>query len=390
MDKTHLHIFQEWIPGGSVACLLSKFGPFSLQVIRSYLRQTLSGLIYLHDNDIMHRDIKGSNILVNDDGVVKLADFGASKKLANLHENLMMSLTVRGTPYFMAPEVFEEKYSAKADIWGVGCVAFQMATGNPPWKDKGFTNPISLFNHIQKHEGPPTMDFASDEQLSNQDKKVRQLFDAFVRTCFQKDPSVRPTARELLDDPFFIEMHEEGDDDERTHYRGLFSPGNETITSWDSARSPEMPSQAANTPSPQHVPSPSSQSHSRSKSVIQWKSSFLSPPRPKRNTERSSPSPLRASPQAVSPKPDSSEWPDWARSQLKRKSLLEKSPSSRRNEPNISELMGSLALSEDTASVSQNPFRRTSQGRTSTIGSTGNSNLVGLHFLDKSNSTYEL
>eukprot|EP00532_Pseudo-nitzschia_australis_P004032 CAMPEP_0168201928 /NCGR_PEP_ID=MMETSP0139_2-20121125/23993_1 /TAXON_ID=44445 /ORGANISM="Pseudo-nitzschia australis, Strain 10249 10 AB" /LENGTH=125 /DNA_ID=CAMNT_0008127567 /DNA_START=83 /DNA_END=460 /DNA_ORIENTATION=- len=92
----------------------------------------------------MHRDIKGSNILVNNEGVVKLADFGASKKLKNLAADMMMSLTVRGTPYFMAPEVFEEKYSAKADIWGIGCVAFQMATAKPPWKELGFTNPISL------------------------------------------------------------------------------------------------------------------------------------------------------------------------------------------------------------------------------------------------------
>ena len=98
-DKKRLHIFQEWVPAGSVATMLNKFGPFGLCVIRRYLSQTLSGLAYLHENNIMHRDIKGSNILVNDEGIVKLADFGASKKLAEFQYDLMMSLTVRGSKY---------------------------------------------------------------------------------------------------------------------------------------------------------------------------------------------------------------------------------------------------------------------------------------------------
>ena len=96
-NKKSLHIFQEWVPAGSVASMLRKFGPFGLCVIRRYLSQTLSGLAYLHENNIMHRDIKGSNILVNDEGIVKLADFGASKKLANFQYDLMMSMTVRGS-----------------------------------------------------------------------------------------------------------------------------------------------------------------------------------------------------------------------------------------------------------------------------------------------------
>lgn len=132
MDTNNMRIFQEWVPGGSVASMLSHFGAFPLQVIQRYLSQTLAGLQYLHENNIIHRDIKGSNILVNDEGVVKLADFGASKKLSNLKGDMMMSLTVRGTPYFMAPEVFEERYTSKADIWGIGCVAYQMITASPP------------------------------------------------------------------------------------------------------------------------------------------------------------------------------------------------------------------------------------------------------------------
>jgi len=76
-----LNIFQEWVPGGSIATLLSKMGAFSVPVVRSYLRQVLLGLEYLHGHRIIHRDIKGGNILVDNSGTVKLADFGASKKM---------------------------------------------------------------------------------------------------------------------------------------------------------------------------------------------------------------------------------------------------------------------------------------------------------------------
>ena len=389
MDQTYLHIFQEWVPGGSVASLLSRFGPFSMEVIRSYLSQTLAGLAYLHENNIMHRDMKGSNLLVNDEGTVKLADFGASKKLANLQENMMMSLTVRGTPYFMAPEVFEEKYSAKADIWGVGCVAFQMATASPPWKDKGFTNPISLFNFIKKHEGPPPMVIREEEPSSNKDKRLLRLLEDLVEKCFQHNPDMRPTVHELQEEMFFFaEMQDEADDE--SHYRGLFSPGSETIAFFENTRSPGMPSHATNVASPQKISNVSAQP-ARSKSVIQWKTSFLSPPRQKRNSEVTSPSPIRPSPQTVASRQDSSEWPEWARDELKKQNLFGKSPGPRQPEQSLSELMGSLALSEDSNASGQNPFRSSaSRGRTSTIGTTANSNLIGLKILDKSPSTFEI
>ena len=72
VQKNRIFIFQEWIPGGSVAALLHKFGPFSIRVIKTYLSQILNGLDYLHSCRILHRDIKGGNVLINDDGVVKV------------------------------------------------------------------------------------------------------------------------------------------------------------------------------------------------------------------------------------------------------------------------------------------------------------------------------
>jgi len=348
MDDEYLHIFQEWVPGGSVASLLSKFGAFSIEVIQSYISQTLEGLNYLHDNNIMHRDIKGSNILVNDEGVVKLADFGASKKLKNLASNMMMSMTVRGTPYFMAPEVFEEKYSAKADIWGIGCVVFQMVTASPPWKGLGFTNPISLFNHIKKHKGSPPMEHPEKESFSKRDESLWVLLEQFVDKCFEQDPSKRPSVQELLNDPFITATSH--DDDESTDYRGLFSPGAESKTLF----------------SPKKL---SSSSKRRSKSSVSREATLLclSPPQTKSNrslTKTQTP-PAKATAHK-SPSPDTSGWPAWAKTQLHKES----------KDTKISQLLDSLALSEDSSDVVG--------GRRSSA-----TNLVGLNFLEStgSNST---
>ena len=97
MDAKYLHIFQEWVPGGSITGMLCKFGPFPVSVVRNYLAQILEGLAYLHSQNVMHRDLKGSNVLINDHGIVKLADFGASKRIESLQSDMMMSLTMRGS-----------------------------------------------------------------------------------------------------------------------------------------------------------------------------------------------------------------------------------------------------------------------------------------------------
>ena len=195
-----LNIFQEWVPGGSVSSLLKRFGPFSIDIIKTYVQQILRGLAYLHSHGIIHRDIKGGNILVSNDGSVKLADFGASKKIEALGSESgdRMEMTMRGTPYFMAPEVFDEKYGRKADIWSVGGVIYQMVTGSPPWKRLGFKNPLGLIRHITNHSGPPEL-----PPLKHCNRGDRILLDAILCKCFENDPSNRPLASELLLDSFF-------------------------------------------------------------------------------------------------------------------------------------------------------------------------------------------
>ena len=195
-DQTHstLSIFQEWVPGGSVSSLLRKFGAFPLPVIRKYLHQICTGLAYLHDNGIIHRDIKGSNILVTDEGVCKLADFGNSRRMGSDMEE---SLSMRGTPYFMAPEAFEGQCGMKSDIWSFGGVAVQMCSGIPPFKKSGVRNLNELISLLKESDGPPSLPENTDTVLHD-----------LVRVCFERNPSQRPSAKDLFLHPFFSDADE--------------------------------------------------------------------------------------------------------------------------------------------------------------------------------------
>jgi len=136
LDGGVVNIFMEYVPGGSIASILSRFGCLGEPVFSRYTKQLLSGVSYLHSNNVIHRDIKGGNILVMPSGVLKLIDFGCAKRL---YMNLSMSKSnilrsMKGTPYWMAPEVIQETgHGRKSDIWSVGCTVFEMATGKPPW-----------------------------------------------------------------------------------------------------------------------------------------------------------------------------------------------------------------------------------------------------------------
>lgn len=191
----NLYIFQEWVPGGSVADLLTQFGPFSLGVVCEYTRQILLGLEYLHGNGIIHRDIKGGNILVDSNRTVKLADFGASTKLTAFNQT-QVTTTVKGTPYFMAPEVLSSsRYGRKGDIWAVGCTMIQMLTGDPPWKDRNLKGLVQLHLLLNSWEnGPPPYNC----EITPEARECLEM-------CFQKIDTDRPTASELLSCKFLQE-----------------------------------------------------------------------------------------------------------------------------------------------------------------------------------------
>ncbi|KAI9225401.1 MAG: kinase-like domain-containing protein, partial [Piptocephalis tieghemiana] len=185
----HVNLFMEYVAGGTLSSLLGKHGAFSLPVIRSFTRQVASGIAYLHDRSILHRDIKGANILINEEGVCKISDFGISKKseyaMAYGHQ---AHLSMQGSTFWMAPEVVRRAgYSAKVDIWSLGCVILEMAAGQRPWMS---LNEVASMYRLGQGLAPPIPDRITSVE-------VREA----LSHCFAKEPDDRPTAHEILELP---------------------------------------------------------------------------------------------------------------------------------------------------------------------------------------------
>ncbi|XP_058086344.1 MAP3K epsilon protein kinase 1-like isoform X2 [Magnolia sinica] len=185
--KTHLHIILEYVENGSLANIIkpTKFGPFPEQLVAFYIAQVLEGLVYLHEQGVIHRDIKGANILTTKEGLVKLADFGVATKLTEADVN---TYSVVGTPYWMAPEVIEMSgVCAASDIWSVGCTVIELLTCVPPYYD---LQPMPALFRIVQDEHPPLPDGISSGMTD------------FLCQCFKKDAMQRPDARTLLLHPW--------------------------------------------------------------------------------------------------------------------------------------------------------------------------------------------
>ncbi|XP_051998544.1 mitogen-activated protein kinase kinase kinase 19 [Xyrauchen texanus] len=184
-------IFMEYVPGGSISSILNRFGPLPEKVFAFYTQQILEGVAYLHANRVIHRDLKGNNIMLMATGVVKLIDFGCARRLNCLTGSKSDILkSVHGTPYWMAPEVISETgHGRKSDIWSIGCTVFEMATGKPPLAH--MTKIAALF-YIGARKG--LMPSLSDNFSTHAN--------GFVQACLTRDPTQRPSAEELLRHPF--------------------------------------------------------------------------------------------------------------------------------------------------------------------------------------------
>lgn len=190
----HLNIFLEYVPGGSVQTMLNSYGALREPLIRSFVRQIVTGLAYLHQREIIHRDIKGANILVDNKGVIKISDFGISKKIEvsnilNGAGNNKNRPSLQGSVFWMAPEVVKQtSYTRKADIWSLGCLVVEMMTGNHPFPD------CSQLQAIFKIGGakisPSVPEHASPEAKT------------FLSQTFEVEHVKRPSADELLFSPF--------------------------------------------------------------------------------------------------------------------------------------------------------------------------------------------
>ena len=188
-------ILLEYVPGGSIASMLKQFGKFATPIVREYSRQILNGLEYLHSNNIIHRDIKGANLLVTDQGIVKLADFGCSVKFDGMDSMRQRGKEkLLGSVPWMAPEAIrfaEEHVGRKSDIWSVGCVTIEMSTGSRPWKL--YTNHLALMFFVATSDTVPTFPESASASCTS-----------FLESCLKRNPDDRKTAEELLETEAFV------------------------------------------------------------------------------------------------------------------------------------------------------------------------------------------
>jgi mitogen-activated protein kinase kinase kinase len=224
VHRDKVYIFMEYCSGGSLASLLEHGRIEDETFIMVYALQLLEGLAYLHQAGIIHRDIKPENILLDHNGVIKYVDFGAAKIIARQGKTVANTdvfannagpkdgmggkepharknqKTMTGTPMYMSPEVIRGDASSlverqgAVDIWSLGCVILEMATGRRPWSS--LDNEWAIMYNIAQGNQPQ---LPSRDQLSD-------MGTDFLRRCFERDPERRPTAAELLQHEWIVSI----------------------------------------------------------------------------------------------------------------------------------------------------------------------------------------
>ena len=183
-NSDSVSLFMEFMKGGSIYNLISKQGALCEKEVSKYCQQILEGIAYLHDSGIVHRDLKCANILLDDYGNCKLADFGISKYAENIR-SMSGCGTYCGTPYWMSPEIISgQKYGWKTDIWSFGCTVLEMHNGKPPYRE--MERQAALFKIGTEDLNPSFPAHTSDHCKE------------FIKHCLRREPEFRPSAKDLL------------------------------------------------------------------------------------------------------------------------------------------------------------------------------------------------
>ena len=189
-----LNIVMEYADNGDMSQKIKynlKHGLFFREnIIWNYLIQTLEGLHYIHENNIIHRDLKSANIFLMQDGTIKIGDLNVSK-IAKIG----MAYTQTGTPYYASPEIWQDKpYDFKSDIWSLGCILYELCQLKPPFRGTSLKN---LCFNIQRGVYEPIMNYYSQE--------LRIIIDLMLKT----DPNMRPTTGQILKSKIVLDKKRE-------------------------------------------------------------------------------------------------------------------------------------------------------------------------------------
>ena len=195
IKKNIIWIVLEFCEGGSLLDIMRITNEYYTEKeIASIIKMVLKGLQFLHAQKKIHRDIKAGNILLTDEGVAKLGDFGVSAQLTN---SISKKISKIGTPYWMSPEVISQKsYDSKCDIWSLGITCIELAEGEPPYSE------VRTFLVMKKILNNPPKGLTKPELWSKD-------FNNFVQKCLITDPEQRPTATQLLNHDF-IKNNDQG------------------------------------------------------------------------------------------------------------------------------------------------------------------------------------
>ncbi|KAH6652940.1 septation protein H [Truncatella angustata] len=211
-----LNIILEYCENGSLHSICKAYGKFPENLVGIYMTQVLQGLQYLHDQGVIHRDIKGANILTTKDGKVKLADFGVSTSTLSGPDK---ENQVVGTPYWMAPEIIELSGATPAsDIWSLGCTVIELLQGKPP------------YHHLQ---AMPALFAIVNDDHPPLPEGVSSAARDFLIQCFQKDPNLRVSAKKLLKHNWIVGCRRS--DAPVAKAPGNFSQAVEEVKQWNKA-----------------------------------------------------------------------------------------------------------------------------------------------------------
>nr|CCC94247.1 unnamed protein product [Trypanosoma congolense IL3000] len=209
-------IIMECLAGGRLKDVIKHSGGLPESIVRLYTRQILEGVEYLQSCGVVHGDIKSDNLLLSESGRLKICDFGMSHFKGVLHSEIdsaelkdpdttesgnpdSVGKCLCGTPLYMSPELIRTQESTFAsDIWGLGCVVYEMITGSPPWEELHDLPPVTTVWRIGAVREGPNLQPLKDRGASP------ALLD-FVSRSLHMDPAERATVGELLRHPFIVE-----------------------------------------------------------------------------------------------------------------------------------------------------------------------------------------